>query len=426
MTASFNLRLNVVTAIFAFVANVGLVFVSYKLVIAQGGLEVLGIWSTLLAWIYMIRLGDVGMATATTRFVAAADLEVDGPAIRRYIDTGIVMNSLLFAVLSVVGGTVMGYQIENILPPSAQNEGRAILPIMIGGFFLMNVAGLVTGALQGLHLGYRGAWLGIVGTLVQLSVAVALVPRQGLEGLAWAQLSQYALMSIVGWALVLRAVGDKARLPRYITVATFREMLGFSVRAQIANVVNGMFEPVAKIIVGRFAGLEVLGRFELAYKIVALPRNAVVAGVHASIPAITRLITYNIEDARNLYKKTVRRVCTAGAAVLAVVVLLAPVISWLWLENVDKQLWIFIVLLAIGFLVNTMGAPAFTLGMASGLMIGNIQSAVLSVTSMLLAAVVGELIGGSVGIVSGVMLGLAIGGVYIRWRNERLIAVVRA
>lgn len=421
MSSEFKLQRNVVTAVFAFAANLILVFVSYRLVIAQGGLEKLGVWSTLTAWIFMIRLGDVGMAAATTRFVAACELPQDVTRIKTYVDTGLVMNGLLFSVLAIIGALLLMGQLPNILPASEQEEAASIVPIMILSFFLMNMAGLITGGLQGLHLGYRAAWLGVFGTLMQLLVAVITVPAHGLWGLAVAQAVQYALVVAGGWALILKAMGDGLRLPRRVSKEVFREMLGFSVRAQFANLLNGLFEPVAKILIGQMAGLGVLGRFELAYKIVSLPRSAVVAGVYASVPAITRLMKSDKEQARVLYQRSVLLVSKSASGVLSLVFLLTPPISWLWLGEIDNQLWAFVGLLAFGFLVNTVGAPAYTLGIASGRLAGNIQSAILSLLSMVFVSINAYYAVGVYGLVFGVFIGLAIGGVFIRRKNEQLI-----
>ena len=86
---SFNLKRNMVSAVFAFVINIGLVFLSYRLVIRQGGLEVIGLWSTLYAWTTMIRIGDAGMANASLRFIALCNPQTEGEKLRDYLETGI-------------------------------------------------------------------------------------------------------------------------------------------------------------------------------------------------------------------------------------------------------------------------------------------------------------------------------------------------
>ncbi|MFT6509730.1 MAG: O-antigen/teichoic acid export membrane protein [Parvibaculaceae bacterium] len=423
-----NIRKNVLSSVAAFVTNIVLVFFSYRLVVLGGGLEALGLWSTLMAWVYVIRLGDVGMANAAIRYVARCDSRLEALRIRRYVDTGILLNGALFFCLSLLGYLAFSCKMSHILPDNiaAQVQAKELLPILFAGFFLSNLSGLILGALRGIHKGYMAAWLTIAGTIAQLVIVVLLVPRVGLAGLAWGQLGQHGLILIVGWAVFQIALQRDSGwagswLPTEISGHALREMFAFSVKAQIANLTNGLFEPLSKIMIGRFAGLEVLGLYEMAYKMVTLSRNAIVSGVQATIPAVTRLMETDKTAARVLYEQSLRTVMRSGAIVLIGVVLGSPIVSWLWLGAVDKDFLIFVALMALGFLVNTSGAPAYTLGMASGRMSGNILSGLLSLGLLLILGILSRITEIASFMVLATAIATAFGGVFIRLRNELLL-----
>ena len=428
MSDLFNLKRNVVTSIVAFGANIVLVFVGYRLVILQDGIAAIGLWSTLMAWVFLIRLGDVGMANAVVRFAAACDTVNEPFRVRRYVDSGLIMNVTLFMLLSFVGWLVLETNLDQIFPddPAAREISHGLLPLIFAGFFVQNLSGLMLGALRSIHLGYVSAKLTVAGTLMQLAIVVPLVPKLGLAGLAWGQFMQYTLTLVAGWIFFVnglsRASGEQgSRMPRYISFSTMREMLGFSVRAQVANLANGLFEPISKIIIGRSAGLEALGLFELAFKLVALPRNAVISGVHASIPAMTRLIATDIQAARALYRRSLSATGLSSVIVLAVVTLSSPLVAIAWLGRYEASLSIFTALLAAGFLANAFGAPAHTLGVASGQLRGNIEAAVLAGGLAMVLTKIGGAIGPTWLMVAGVALALAVGGLWVRLRNERLL-----
>ena len=48
----FHLRRNVIVSVLAFAVNLVLTFLVYRLVISVGGLGSLGLWSTLMSWIF--------------------------------------------------------------------------------------------------------------------------------------------------------------------------------------------------------------------------------------------------------------------------------------------------------------------------------------------------------------------------------------
>src|SRR5690606_11826547 len=80
------IRANVVAAVAAVCANILLVFVSYRLVIAGGGLEALGAWSAIVACVSLLRIGDPGMASAVMRFVALGTADSTG-RVSGYVQT---------------------------------------------------------------------------------------------------------------------------------------------------------------------------------------------------------------------------------------------------------------------------------------------------------------------------------------------------
>jgi O-antigen/teichoic acid export membrane protein len=420
-TERFNLRRNVVWSVVAFAINIGLVFVSYRLVIRHSGLEAVGLWSALYAWTTMIRIGDAGMANASLHFVATCDPRSEQGRLRAYVETGIVANSCLFLLLGLAGYLVLSINLGSLVDARFVAQAAGVLPVMMAGFVLMNIAGVLFGALQGLHLGYLNARLGIAGNLLQIAIVVVLVPRLGIAGLAWAQVAQHGLTTIAAWLLVRRKAGIEAPLPLGFSIAAFREMLTFSVKAQVANIANGLFEPFSKILVGHYGGLHMLGVYELAYKTVALSRNLVASALGAALPAMTSLMSRNVDEAYALYRRSSRGNLRGTCLVFSAVIVATPVISHIWIGNLDRSYVTYTAIICAGFVLNAYGAPAYILGMASGRMENNILTAVLSV---FLLAASGTMLGyvfAADGVVIATGLCLAVCGWLIKVRNEKLL-----
>jgi O-antigen/teichoic acid export membrane protein len=415
-----NLRKNVLFAVGEFAINAILLFVGYRLLIEQGGLEAVGVWSTLYAWTNLIRLGDAGVAGAATRFLALWDVRHEQARLRSYGETALLTNIAQFSVLSLLAYVALSPSLDRITGTAHAAQAAAVLPWLLLGFFLLNVGGTVQGMLQGLHLGYRRSQLSIAGTAIQLAAVLILVPTLGLKGLAWAQILQHGTISIVGWLLVRRRLGG-GMVPHRFDAAAFRDMLSYSLKAQVVNIANGFVEPLSKMLVAHFGGMKVQGLYELAYKTVLMPRNLVATGVTATIPSMATLSRENPEQLRALYNRAFRLSSRLMAAATVAVIALAPVPSFLFLGRVDTTYWLYVAFLVVGFLGNVIGMPAYVLGMAAGHMRYNMAATLVTVCALAaLGFLAGKAFGGTAVVaVSACMIGMC--GIAIWLANRTLV-----
>jgi O-antigen/teichoic acid export membrane protein len=419
---TLNLRKNVIFAMVSFLANAGLVFVSYRLIILQGGIETVGLWSTLFAWTSLIRIGDVGMASASLRFAALCDPVSDKVKLRGYIETGIIANAALFLLLTFVGYFILSSYLPQLVEPRMLEDARIVLPLMMAGFYLMNLSGVVGGSMQGLHLGYISSQMSVAGSLLQMVLVLFLVPHLGLAGMAWAQIAQYALTLAIGWFLVRRTAGLPLMIPVMFSRVAFREMLSFSLKAQLANIANGLFEPLSKIAVSHFAGLQALGIYELAYKTLWLPRTGIIGGVTAMMPSLTTLLKSDPAKVWPLYTKSARYATLAVTGTCIGLIAASPLISWLWLGQFNWEYTIFVTVLSFGMVGNAWGAAAYNLGAITGNLANNIAVNTLTLLFLGILILITGLVGANAaGLVFVIACGMGFGGVAIRVTNERLL-----
>lgn len=421
MAFGFNLKKNIWFSIGEFAVNIALIFASYRLVILNGGIEILGLWSVLFAWTSLIRIGDAGMANATLRFVALFDIETQSHKIRTYVETAFIANTVLFLLLALAGHYLLSNNIESVVSPENSAAALGVIPAMFISFFLFNISNIFLGSIQGLHLGYVRSIISVAGNGVQLIFVLILVPKYGIWGLAVSQIIQHFLVICTGWILVRRYLRTGIFETTIFNFSAFREMLNFSIRAQIANISNGLIEPFSKIIVGHFAGLTALGLFELAYKTVWLPRNVVVAGTTATIPAMTSMLKFGKREVREVYQKALKYTCFGVGVLLVLVISATPVISWLWLGEANYLYVQFVAILACGVFLNSLGAAAYNLATVTGIMRNNI----LVNISVLCILIAGGFVAGNffpqLGPVVASAVGIGIGGIWIKSLNERLL-----
>ena len=425
MKIKYELRKNVTHAIFSFSLSIVLVYVSYRLVILNSGIKSLGLWSTLVAWMYLARLGDAGIAGSLTRHIATLDLNGNNNEIREYIDTSIIANTVILLVLSIFGFSMMINFILYIMPSDANSADVAcaisILPSLFLGFFFLGLSGVINGALQGIHYGYLSSKLLIIGSLVQLIIVLYSVPKFGLIGLSWGIAIQYMVMTLIGWIYLVKKIGGGKSYPSYFSIKKTKFIINYGLQLQGVNVLNGFFEPLSKIIMNNYGGLAAQGLYEIAYKTVALPRNAIMSGVLATNPAMTKISIDNADYLKNFYLKNRNLVFKASFSLTLMISIFSPLISLIWIGEINIFLCIFLMLMSVGFFVNTYAAPAYNLGVVTKNIKNNFFTAIISI---IILAVFGTILGyyfGGIGVAISSACSLVIGGLYIKIKNENAL-----
>lgn len=382
---NLNIRRNVITNVVAFTINIILTFLSYRMVIDKGGVVALGVWSALSAAIFIIRLGDVGMGSSTERYVAMVDVKQAPEKLRGYLDTAIIINSVLFFILAILGWFILSFCIEWIIPKdkNLQLEALDLLPLMLVVFVLSNISSVIISGLRGLHLAYKAAYLSIGGSLLQMLTILIFVPKLGIAGLAWGQFVQNIFIALVAWFFFNKQIKQYGIaciwLPILGSKIFFRELLGFSLKAQAVNLVNGLFEPLSKFFIGHSSGMATLGLYEIAYKIVATIRGGVVSGVLGIMPAITHLLVSNHFEAQRLYFQAKNKAKKISIIAMLMVAFVSPVFSIAFLDSLNTNLILFIIILTVGCGFNAISSPAYTLGFSSGKLMGNLLAAVITI-----------------------------------------------
>lgn len=426
MIKNLNIKKNATTAVVAFLINIFLTFISYKLLIQYGGLEVLGVWSILTAAIFILRIGDIGMGGAAERYVATISVENNSTEIREYLDTALITNTVIFSLLAFLGYFIFCNNIQWVVPNNKNLESQAlqVLPLIFTTFLFSNIANMYSGGLRGLHLGYLNSYLLIISNVIQMIVVIVLVPKIGLNGLALAQLLQYLFLIIVASICMHRYIQKYKSmkwLPVYFKRSKFKVLISFSLKAQAVSLLNGLFEPLSKFLVGQTAGLSILGLYELAYKVVSLPRNAVVSGVLGVMPAMTNLLSTNIDEAKKIYFKSKNLVIMATGFVFIGVVICSPFISWILFERIELMLIHFIFILSIGFLGNVYGACAYTLGFSSGKFFGNFIYTLIALFFLIFFSILINLFNNNYSVVFSVTMGFIFSGYFIVKYNEKYL-----
>lgn len=417
-----NIRRNVIFSLLEVCSATLLTFFSYRMVVVEGGIAQLGVWSTLMAWLGIARLGDFGLGGAATRFVAPLDARTDRHRIHGYIDTAIISNVLLVTVLSLGAGLVVSHWLTFVVGPDHVDVARPALPWMVGAIVCANLAMVVTSSLFALHRGFVRSMIMVAGNLIQLALVFVLVPRHGLTGFAIAQIIQFLFCALAAWIAVCHALGA-LRLPIAFQRSALRDLVGISIKLQAANILNSSFEPLSKMLVSHFGGMHVQGLYEAAFRGVTTARNLFSNTSTTLVPAMARLIGTDLPEAQRLYRVTLHNMWRGVPIVFIGLVVGSPVISLLWFGSFQVPFCVFVALLCFGHGTAAICAPAYNLGQATGMMRGVIVSTGIGLATLALAGTVVGLFGPPMLIVLVVSVTLVGQNLLVRRMNEPILGL---
>lgn len=404
---------NIVAPIAQVLISGGVLFVLYRFLYDELGVAQIGVWSLVMAATSVSRIGELGLSAGIVRFVAQSLGQQDEPRAAEVIQTTAITLSLGIGALLLAGWPLIGYSLPLLLPAGSVPIALQILPMALMSIWLMVLTSVFSGALDGcLRMDLR-SMLTATSQLLYLGMALILVPEFGLRGIAWAQLIQYLTLMLGLWLLLRKQIKCLPVIPYRWRAQSLREIFGYGVRFQVITITSMLFDPMIKVLVSKFGGVDTLGFYEMANRLVLQCRGIIIEASRVLVPTIAAL--QNCDDVQ------IRRIFTTAYSLNFYVSILLysllgismSVISILWLGHLQKTFVLFALMLSLGWFGNTIIGPSYFSNLGSGRLRENMISHILmSVISGLSALALGVRFGGA-GVAAGVTLGLLGGGVFL-------------
>ncbi len=192
--------------IFAIVSQVivsgAILFILYRYLFYQLGVEQIGIWSLVTSITSISRIGDLGLSGGVVKFVAQALGKNETNRAADVVQTVTLTLGGLLAVLLVIGYPLFALALGYFLPEHGIPIALSILPYTLASLWVMVIVSVFSGGLDGcLRMDIRGLLTGL-SYVAYLGFAILLVPKYGLKGVVIAQLIQSSgLMFILWWML---------------------------------------------------------------------------------------------------------------------------------------------------------------------------------------------------------------------------------
>jgi O-antigen/teichoic acid export membrane protein len=343
-----------------------LLFVAYRFLVRNLAPDDFGLWALLISVAGIARLADFGVGAAASRFVAL-DLGRDACADAvRLVQSLALATAVLSASLAILVEVASPLILAAVVPASALEAARQLLPLMLANLVLTMTGTAVLGGLEGAQrFGLRAAVV-ILSNVAFVAGCMSLTGRLGLLGVGLAQVLQGVVLAVGAWAAARSVLGFRDWWPRSVSILQLRRVLNFGASFQAIAVLQVATELGFKALLTQRVGLPAAGLFEIAQRVPMLLRAPLVAASQVLLPAVARR-----PDDRASFERMYARSCRlAGFATLATfgaLFLAWPLLTVLLLGHFDRDLYLVAITIAAGWGLNLLAAPAYfsLLGMGS-------------------------------------------------------------
>jgi O-antigen/teichoic acid export membrane protein len=404
-----NAAANALQAAFSIV----LTFVLYRVVIAALGIGQLGVWSVLLATASVSRLSDLGLTAGITRFIARDLAAGDPERAAAVVETGLVALGLAVGVILLAIYAIAPHMLGLAFAGQYLATALDILPYSLVAAWLSVLGMAAVSGLDGCQRFKVKAVILTVSQGLMVPLAMLLLPRMGLRGLAYAQVLQGTFLIVGAWVILRRELSAVPLVPRRCSWPILREMLSYGVKVQASSLTLLLFDPLTKFLMARFGGPQAVGYFEVANQVIAKVRSVILSANQVIVPQTAAIGEQDADSIKSLYAWSLRLTTFVSLPTYALLLASANLISALVFKSDSPEFAFFFSVSILGWAANTFAIPAYFVNLGTGAVGQNLaQHVLMGVANLALGLALGALFFAS-GVVVAYAVSLALGGVFL-------------
>ena len=384
-------------------------FVLFRFLLGTIGIEKVGIWSLVLAATNVSRISELGFANSVLQFVSRYLAKGEPLRAARVIETAIITVAGLGGIALLMLYPLLEWAVEHLIPPASWSEAIALLPFTIGSLWCSMMASAVHSGLDGTQRTDLRSVVLMSGQIIFVGAAFCLVPINGLEGLAQAQLIQSLWSLSVSWLVLKANLEGLGMIPYRWSGSLFREMFSYAANFQLNGIAQLLFEPTTKALLSKWGTLSDVGYFEMASRMILQIRSLLVAANQVMVPVITTQQERKPTHIPDTYKRCCDIMLYLSIPIFSLLLVVTPLISEAWIGRYEPAFVVFAFLLITSWALNTTAVPAYLAFVGTGQLRWNtVSHMVMGFTTLLIGYILGHMFG-SVGVIVGTCLAILLG-----------------
>lgn len=405
--------INAIMSVAQVIVVAGVLFILYRFLLNTIGIEQLGVWSVVLATTSFASIANLGLSASVVKFVAKYLARGEEETVAGVIQTSAISIGIVIGLVLLMAYPFANWLLSLIIPVANIKEALSILPYALLSLWIMVIASVFQAGLDGYQRIDLRSILLMASALIHLILCFMLVPTYRLMGLAYAQVVQTCLVLIGSWLMLKRHLLLLPVIPYQWNRKLFREMVGYGLNFQVISISQMLYDPITKVLLTKFGGLAMTGFYEMASRMILQLRALLVNANQVLVPTIADLQEKSQGIIQKVYKDSYRLLLYIALPLFSAIIAFTPLISQVWIGHYENIFVRFSTLLAIGWFLNTLTAPAYFANLGIGELRWNtIGHVIIAVSNFGLGWLLGSIYGGTAVVVAWVF-SLIIGSIII-------------
>ena len=405
-----QILINAITSIVRVIIIGVVFFILYRFLLNTIGVKQLGIWSLVLATTSVTQIANFGLGGSVVKFVAKYVAREENKRVSGIIQTAAISVGVFVGLTLLICYPIAKLVLRLVIPNESFPLALSILPYAFFALWFMVVTSIFHAGLDGYQRIDLRSTLLMGGAILHLLLCFIFAPKYGLMGVAYARVIQNITVLFSSWFLLKRCLPLLPIFRFKWNKSLFKEIIGYGLNYQIISISSMFYDPLTKALLSKFGGLSMVGYFEMASKMIQQLRLLIVSANQVLFPAIANLKEKTPEKIQSVYLTSYQLVFYLGLPLFSLIIVCTPLISELWIGYYESIFVTFGVLLAIGWFLNTLSAPAYYANLGIGELRWNVVSYItITLGNAILGFLLGMLYGG-IGVVVACIVSLAVGG----------------
>jgi len=361
-----QLRINMATGVVTHCLNTAVLAVSYPVYLHFLGYERYGLWLALGVVFALARLSDLGMTHAVTKLIAEEHGKGNTQAAQQYIATAIL---ILCIVSGIILAVILTFKAQIISAFKFTEETSKLAMWFLPYIAILSIYTLVVqvlmATLAGLGRMDLSHYIETVGRIVMICTAVPLLYLgYGLKSLLFATAFSLLAKHLLSLFFIHRTVSFQLVKISNIRKHCFKRLLNIGIGLFGGSVVRLVGIPFNKFMLARYAGVDSLPVFDIAYRGSFQIHGILNVAFRALMPEVSRITseisTAAINKIRALMRQAQYLILFWAAPLYAILLLLADPLFKIWLGEsfVDTIPSTFRVVFIASF-INLLLVPAY-------------------------------------------------------------------
>lgn len=352
---------------------IGCLFLAYRKAIAECGINQMGVFSLLIAFVSFSKVADVSGGTSLSRFIPLTESK-GGSQSAIYFKTVVTTSLVVNITLAIALVNFIPFLLPSMIDRGQIPVASSLLPYIVAYMIIASLTIAISSTLDGLRKVRLRSVTFMFGSLVFLLSVFPLITSYGIAGLGMALVVQQTFVLILGFLIIHKLINNFGFLPIGWDRSVFKDTVPFALKLNLVGIFGLMFEPLTKMLLSVAAGTGAVAQYEVASKIVVQIRGFVVSACIPLIPRFARLSRSGSDQFLSLLRKSNKAISFLSPAVTILVLIASPLISFYVMGEFNRITAYMILSLTLGWMINLYNLPFYMACQGAGVLRWNILS----------------------------------------------------